>query len=59
MLGPERAQRRRRVEGAGADLEVIGLQQYAPLPRPKRLQLEDQLLERGAGGRGAKLAHAE
>ena len=51
-LGPERAQERRRVAGAGADLHVVGLQQRAALAVPVFLQAEDQLLEGQHGGRG-------
>ena len=53
--GPERAQRRRRVEGAGADLHVVGLQDGAALGRPVGLQAQDDLLEalRGVGGMAA------
>ena len=53
-LGPERAQRRRRMEGAGAHLHVVGLQDHAALLRPVSLQRQDQRLEAGLGiGRGA------
>ena len=45
-LGAERAQRRRRVERAGADLHVVGLQDDAALLRPETLQRQDQTLER-------------
>ena len=44
-LRPERAQRRRRMEGAGADLHVVGLENDAALPRPEILQRQDQALE--------------
>src|SRR5579863_4387750 len=45
-LGPKRAQRRRWMERARADLHVIGLEDDAALPRPKALQSEDQTLKR-------------
>ena len=45
-LRPERAQRRRRVEGAGAHLHVVGLQDHAALLGPEALQRQDQVLER-------------
>ena len=45
-LGPERAQRGRRMEGAGAHFHVIGLQDHAALIRPEALQRQDQALER-------------
>ena len=45
-LRPERAQRGRRVEGAGADLHVVGLQDDAALVGPEALQRQDQALER-------------
>ena len=51
-LGPERAQRRRRMEGAGADLDIVGLQDHAALLRPEALQIEDQRLEAHHRGRG-------
>ena len=44
-LRPERAQRRRRMEGARADLDIVGLQDHAALLRPKALQRQDQGLE--------------
>ena len=37
-LRPERAQRRRGMEGAGAHLHVVGLQDHAALLRPEPLQ---------------------
>ena len=43
---PERAQRRRRMEGAGADLHVVRLQDDAALSGPETLQGQDQPLER-------------
>ena len=55
-LRPERAQRRRRVKGAGAHLHVVGLQDHAALLGPEALQREDQALERAfrahVGGQG-------
>ena len=45
-LRPERAQRRRRMERAGADFHVVGLQDDAALLRPEVLQRQDQALER-------------
>ena len=42
----ERAQRRRRMKGARADLHVIGLQDHAAVIRPITLQRQDQALER-------------
>ena len=45
-LRPERAQRGRGMEGAGADLHVVGLQDDAALIRPIALQRQDQALER-------------
>ena len=48
----KRAQRRRRVEGAGAHFHVIGLKDRAPLFGPEALQLEDQMLEAGFRGGG-------
>ena len=48
-LGPERAQGGRRVEGAGAHLHVVGLQDHAALLRPIALQAQDQVLEAAAG----------
>src|SRR5262245_26559635 len=45
-LGPERAQRGRGMEGAGADLHVVGLQDHAAVVRPIALQRQDQALER-------------
>ena len=52
--GAERAQRGGRVEGAGADLHVVGLQDGAALGGPVGLQAQDDLLEasRGVGGIG-------
>ncbi len=44
-LGPERAQEGRGVEGSGADLHVVGLQQRAALAIPELVQAEDELLE--------------
>ena len=49
MPRPERAQRGRRVERAGADLHVVGLQDDAAVVRPVALQRQDQALERAAG----------
>ena len=51
-LRADRAQEGRGVEGAGADLHVVGLQDHAALLRPVALQREDQILE-GARRRGA------
>ena len=45
----ERAQRRRRVEGAGAHLHVVRLQHDAALLGPERLQRQDEVLERLVG----------
>ena len=45
-LGPESAQERRGVAGAGADLHVVGLEQRAAALGPVRLQAQDDLLER-------------
>ena len=59
-LRPERAQRGRRMEGAGADLHVVGLQDDAALVRPIALQRQDQALERALGthmGRQQVLVH--
>ena len=56
-FGPERAQRRGRVKGAGADLHVVGLEDDAALVRPVGVQRQDQPLEgaaRGACGRAAQ-----
>ena len=55
--GAEGAQRGGRVEGAGADLHVVGLQDGAALRRPVGLQAQDDLLEaaRGVGGHGARV----
>src|SRR5215468_151296 len=44
-LRPERAQCRRRVKRAGADLDIIGLQDDAALLRPIALQGQDQPLK--------------
>ena len=44
-LGAERAQRRGRVEGAGAHLHVVGLQDDAALLGPVALERQDQVLE--------------
>jgi hypothetical protein len=44
-LAPKGAERGRRVEGAGAHLHVVGLQQDAALARPIALQGEDKVLE--------------
>ncbi len=43
--GAERAQRGRRMEGAGADLHVVGLQDQAALVGPVIVQRQDQPLE--------------
>jgi hypothetical protein len=40
-LGAESPQRRRRVKSARANLDIIGLQYHAALPRPKILQIGD------------------
>ncbi len=40
-LRSKRAQRGRRMEGAGADLDIIRLQDYAALFRPEALQIEN------------------
>ena len=44
-LGAERAQRRGGMEGAGADLDVVGLQEDAALLGPEALQDQDQFLK--------------
>ena len=46
-LGPERAQRRRGVEGARAHLHVVGLEDQAALLAPIIVERQDQLLEGG------------
>jgi hypothetical protein len=46
---PERAQGGRGMEGAGADLHVVGLQDHAAVVRPIALQCQDQSLERALG----------
>src|SRR5262249_50382290 len=48
-LGSERPQGRRRMKGAGADLQIIGLQDDAALPRPVILQFQKQALEGSLG----------
>ena len=48
-LGTEAAQRRGRVEGAGADLGVVGLHDDAAMAAPELLEPENDLLE-GKGG---------
>ena len=48
--GVEAAQERRGVEGAGADLGVVRLDDDAALPLPEGLQAADDLLERGGYG---------
>ena len=48
-LGPERAQRGGGVEGAGAHLDVVGLQDDAALPRPEAVQAQNEVLEAGCG----------
>ena len=48
-LGSERPQSRRRMERAGADFHVIGLQDHAAIIRPETLQRQDQTLERPLG----------
>ena len=45
-LRPERAQGGRGMEGAGAHLHVVGLQDHAALLGPEPLQSEDKALER-------------
>ena len=51
-LRPQGAQRGGGVEGAGAHLHIIGLQDHAALARPELVQAQDQFLEtRFAGGR--------
>ena len=42
---PERAQGGRRVERAGADFDIVGLQDHAALLRPKTLQIQNQGLK--------------
>ncbi len=44
-LGAERAQRRGGVEGAGAHLHVVGLQDHAALVGPELLERQDEALE--------------
>ena len=44
-LGPQRAQRRRRVERSRADFKVIRLQDGAPLLAPVPLERHDDVLE--------------
>ena len=44
-LGPDRAQERRRVVGARADLRVVRLDDEAAALRPEALQREDEVLE--------------
>src|SRR5271155_1281822 len=44
-FGSQRAQSSRRMESAGADLDVVRLQDYAALLRPEVLQVENQRLE--------------
>src|SRR5579859_2326223 len=41
----ERAQGRRRMEGAGPHFQVIGLQNHAALRRPELLEAQDDVLE--------------
>ena len=45
----ERAQRGRRMEGAGADFHVVGLQNDAAPIRPILLEREDEALKRARG----------
>ena len=57
-LRPERAQRGRRMEGAGADLHVVGLQDHAAVVGPVALQRQDQPLERPLRAHmGGKIGH--
>ena len=51
----EGAQRRRRVEGAGADLHVVGLQDGAALRGPVGLQAQDDLLEAARGSSASRI----
>ena len=44
-LRSDRAQEGRGMEGAGADLHVVGLQDHAAALRPVALQREDEVLE--------------
>src|SRR5260370_34140307 len=44
-LRPERPKGRRRVKGAGTDLDIVRLQDHAALLRPEGLQSKDQGLE--------------
>src|SRR5690606_7964505 len=44
-LGTEHAQERRRMEGAGADLDVDRLVQHAAVVSPESLELQDHLLQ--------------
>ena len=53
----ERAERGRRVKGAGPDLHVVGLQDDAALLRPEALKGEDQALERALGAQGVGGGH--
>ena len=43
----QRAQGRRRVEGAGAHLKVIGLKDHTALCRPEILKAQDDFLKTG------------
>ena len=54
---PERAQRRRGVEGARAHLHVVGLQDGAALRRPIGLKPQDHLLKAARRPRRARPAH--
>src|SRR5690606_13278704 len=51
-FGPDRAQEGGRVEGAGADLHVVRLEQRAALAVPVLLESQDDSLEGEHGGRG-------
>ena len=42
---PERAQRRRRVKGAGSHFQIIGLQDHAALPCPEGLEGQNEVLK--------------
>ena len=51
-LGPQAAQRRRGMEGAGADLHIVGLKDDAAALRPIGLQAKDERLERPVASSG-------
>ena len=49
-LGPQRAQHRRRMQGAGAHLDVVGLQDHAPAGSSTRGAQGSVLERQGLGG---------